>query len=94
VEISNSSSAVTNVYPNPANGSTTNIYVSSTSASPVDVTIYNPLGQMVAHMVLKPDDKGLLDQPVDLPRDGNLFFITLSQNNKLIGHHKLCVTNN
>ncbi len=94
VQINNSSPAITNVYPNPANNGTTNIYVSSTSAAPVDAYIYNPLGQMVAHMVLKPNDKGLLDQPVDLPLNGNLFFITLSQNNKIIGHHKLCVTNN
>lgn len=88
------SEAITNAYPNPANGNTINIYVASESVSPVDVMIYNPLGQLLSKQVLYPDGKGMADQPVELPPDGSLFFFSISQDNKVIGHHKVCVTKN
>lgn len=85
---------ITNVYPNPSNGPNVNIYVSSASLSPVDVDVFNPLGQRVSHLQLQPNDNGIIDMQIPLPEEGNLFFVSFSQDNKITGHHKLCVTRN
>ena len=94
VTISNSYNVVTNVYPNPAGSDHVNVYVSSGSASALEVTIYSMQGQPLSREVLYPDEKGLVNQPVTLPAEGNLFFMTIGQDGKIIGHHKLCVTRN
>lgn len=94
VNIKTSNNVVTNVYPNPANSDHVNVYVSSETASPIDVTIYNTLGQPLLRETLYPDEKGVIDAPVKLPEEGTMFFMTIGQGGEIIGHHKLLVARN
>ncbi len=83
----------TNVYPNPAVGSNINIRIATPSSTPVELQVFNSFGQNLKSYTIDTDQSGYVHQNVELPGDGNTFFITIMQDNAIIGKHQVRVIN-
>ena len=78
---------ISKVYPNPATDSRINVTVSERGAV-VDLNLYNVYGQLVSTQTVDATF-GQVTQTIELPENGNMFFVELIQNGELIARHKV-----
>ncbi len=78
---------ISNVFPNPATDSRVNVTVSQTG-SMVQVNLYNMFGQLVSTQMVDATSSNAT-QALELPENGNTFFVELIQNNELIARHQV-----
>lgn len=80
-----------NVYPNPTNDYKVKIFIPQTNDL-VEMRIVNLYGQIVATKNVNASMANVLET-VDLPHQGNLFFVELIQNNSLVARQKVIALN-
>lgn len=91
ITVNNTNSAIeTTVYPNPATGSSVNLKVISASQEPLEVEVFNTMGQKLeSYSILA--ESGLANYTIALPGSGNMFLVNVIQNNTVIGKHQVLV---
>jgi len=91
VNFKSESSLVSNIYPNPSNSSTVNLAIAEVKNLPVTLYIYDLMGKILQTQTIQPNPSGSTVAQLNLPENGNTFFVELVQENAVLDRHKVLV---